>query len=839
MATRVADSLTEYRRKRDFAKTAEPSGKVARKKGYSYLIQKHAATRLHYDFRLELDGVLLSWAVTRGPSLNPSEKRLAVHVEDHPLDYGGFEGTIPKGEYGGGSVMLWDRGTWEPLDDPRAGLKKGRLHFRLHGERLQGGWALIRMPPRGREKRENWLLIKERDEFADESDPLLEKFAVSVKSGRTMDEIASGDSKVWRSNKAARGSAESAARTRRAQARSLSLPKFLPPQLATLVDEVPAGPDWVHEFKYDGYRLLIAANGPSVKCYTRSGQDWTDKFQPIADAIAAMDLPGVLLDGEAVSFTADGRTDFSTLQHALSESGAIDFFAFDMLEEGGKDITRLPLAERKERLQALFDDLPKNSLIHFSTHIEGDGAKVLKEICVAGHEGIVSKKASAPYRGGRSKTWLKIKCSRRQEFVIGGWMPSDKRNGFRSLLLGTWKDGKLVYNGRVGTGFDEHDLGELSARFARLERKDSPFGDVPRETRRGVKWIEPKLVAEIAFTEFTSDGILRHPSFLGLREDKQAKEVKREEPEPVERAMGDGAAEIVKAGIRITHPGRVVFPGQGVTKRDLAEYYEAAADLMLPHIARRPLSLVRCPGGSSGHCFFQKHDSGGFPAAMHHVAIAESSGEKAEYFYVDDLAGIIGAVQMNTLEFHIWGSHIEQVERPDRIVFDLDPDIGLNFEDVRRAAFDMRDRLKQIGLTTFPMLSGGKGFHVVAPLTRRAEWPEVKAFCKGFADLLGLEAPERYVSNMAKAKRKGRIFVDYLRNERGSTAICPYSTRSRERAPVAAPITWEEAKTVGGANVFTVQNMAERMRKVGDPWPDYFKVRQSITKALMKAVNAG
>src|SRR6185503_13421726 len=428
MAT-AAGSLTEYRRKRDFAKTAEPAGKVARKKGHSFLVQKHDATRLHYDFRLELDGVLKSWAVTRGPSLDPGEKRLAVHVEDHPLDYGGFEGTIPKGEYGGGTVMLWDRGTWDPIDDPHAGLKKGRLHFRLHGERLKGGWALIRMPPRGKEKRENWLLIKERDEFADESDPLLEKFTTSVKSGRTMEKIAAGDS-VWHSNKKARGSAESAARTRRTKARSLSLPKFRPPQLATLVKEPPEGDDWVHEFKYDGYRLIVAANGSSVRCYTRSGQDWTEKFQPIANAIAAMDLAGVLIDGEAASFSPGGRSDFSTLQKALSEGGTIEFFAFDLLEEDGKDITKLPLLERKKRLQALFDDLPKDGLIHFSTHIIGDGQKVLKEICGAGHEGIVSKMASAPYRSERAKSWLKIKCSRRQEFVIGGWMPSDKRSGF-------------------------------------------------------------------------------------------------------------------------------------------------------------------------------------------------------------------------------------------------------------------------------------------------------------------------------------------------------------------------------------------------------------------------
>jgi bifunctional non-homologous end joining protein LigD len=470
--------------------------------------------------------------------------------------------------------------------------------------------------------------------------------------------------------------------------------------------------------------------------------------------------------------------------------------------------------------------------------VSGEGKAVLAKICAAGHEGIVSKKASAPYRGTRAKTWLKVKCGKRQEFVIGGWVPSDKRTGFRSLLLGAWEDGKLAYHGRVGTGFDDRNLRELSARFTKIERKTSPFLKMPRAAMRGVKWVEPKLVAEIAFTEFTTDGILRHPSFLGIREDKQAREVGLERPEPVEKAMADDSAETVKAGVRITHPGKVLYPGLGITKSDVIAYYEAVAELMLPHIARRPLSLVRCPSGADHKCFFQKHDTGGFPEVMRHVEIEEGSGEREQYFYVTDLAGIVGGVQMNVFEFHIWGCRVDQVERPDRIDFDLDPDTDLDFDDVRRAALDLRDRLADLGLTTFPMISGGKGIHVVAPLTRRADWVEVKAFCKGFATSLEADAPDRYVANMAKAKRKGRIFVDYLRNERGSTAIAPYSTRARDTAPVAAPIAWSEVKSIAGANIYNVRNMAERARKAGDPWPGYFDVRQSITKALLKAVNA-
>jgi bifunctional non-homologous end joining protein LigD len=847
--------LAEYNRKRDFGKTAEPEGKVAENEGFSFCIQKHAATRLHYDFRLELDGVLKSWAVTKGPSLNPAERRLAVHTEDHPLDYGGFEGTIPKGEYGGGTVMLWDRGTWEPVSDPHKGLEEGRLKFRLHGERLNGGWNLVRMPPRPKEKRDNWLLIKERDETADEADPILEEFTTSVSTGRSMEEIATGNSAVWHSNREPKTQAEEpapAAKPRRRKTKGLALPEFRPPQLATLAQSPPEGPEWVHEFKYDGYRLLIAANGSEVRCYTRNALDWTQKFRPIAAAFAAMDLPGCLVDGEVVSFSPDGRTDFSTLQKALKEGGELQFFAFDLLQENRKDLAPLALLERKKRLQALFKALPKGSPLHVSLHVTGSGQDVLDQICKAGHEGIISKRAGAPYRGERNRDWLKIKCSRRQEFVIGGWTPSEKRQGFKSLIVGTWENGKLVYKGRVGTGFDDKTLDELSARFKPLARKDHPFESIPRELRRS-KWIEPELVAEVEFAEFTADGILRHPSFQGLREDKESREVHMEVPAPVaeapaekpapadskpKRGPADEGADIQRAGVRVTSPGKVIFPRQKIIKREVIDYYEAIGELMLPHLTGRPLSLVRCPQGLSRKCFYQKHDSGGFPSELRRVMITENSGETEEYFYIEDLPGIIAGVQMNALEFHVWGSRVDQLEKPDRIVIDLDPDEGLGFEDVRRAAFDLRDRLQDIGLKTFPMLSGGKGFHLVAPLTRRAQWPEVKAFCHGFALQLEEQAPDRYIANMSKARRKGRIFVDYLRNERGSTAIAPYSTRARDNAPVSAPITWDEVKTVTGANIFTIRTMPERARSIGDPWEGYFETKQSITKAMMRAVKA-
>jgi len=854
------DLLETYRKKRDFAKTAEPAGKAAGEEGHSFVVQKHDARRLHYDFRLELDGVLKSWAVTKGPSLDPGEKRLAVRTEDHPLDYGTFEGTIPQGEYGGGTVMLWDRGTWEPLHDPHEGLKQGKLHFRLNGERMQGGWALVRMGGGKKEARENWLLIKERDETADEADPLLEENTVSVATGRKMEEIAKGAAAKTRRKKAAGGSGS---KGKAKQTKTGKAPAFRVPELATLVDRVPEGSGWVHEMKYDGYRLVVALGEGGPKFFTRNGKDWTSKFPQLARAFSPLAGVSALLDGELVAFAEDGRTDFSSLQEAIGEGGDLAFFAFDLMEIEGEDVTGEKLTERKARLKKLLAPLPKGSVIQYSEHVRGEGEKVLSALCAGGHEGIVSKKADSTYVSRRTKSWLKIKCTKRQEFVIGGWSESARRAGFSSLLLGTFEDGRLVYRGRVGTGFSEDELERLSARLKKLERKTPAFDEVPREVKKGAHFVTPELVAEIAFTELTGEKILRHPSFLGLREDKEAKKVSLEKPVPAESAGktatpkngggtsgspkssgsakssdGDGDAVII-AGIRLSSPDRVVFPGQGVTKRDLAEYYAAVAEEMLPYVAERPLSLVRCPQGRAKKCFFQKHDSGGFPAEMKRVAITEGSGEREQYFFVDDVSGLVAAVQMGVMEFHLWGSRIDAIEKPERLIFDLDPDEGLDFSDVKEASVDLRDRLAEMGLKSFPMLTGGKGVHVIVPLTRRTEWPEVKAFCRGMAAMLAEEAPEKYVATMSKAKRKGKIFVDYLRNERGSTAIAPYSTRSREGAPVATPVTWDELAKAKAANIYDVKNLPQRLSSLkGDPWEGYGETRQSLTKAMLKAVGA-
>jgi len=857
MAAKGSELLKEYQAKRDFAKTAEPSGESTGAKqgeGLRFVVQKHDATRLHFDFRIELDGVLKSWAVTRGPSDNPEDKRLAVRVEDHPLDYGGFEGTIPEKEYGGGTVMLWDEGTWEPIGDAHAGLESGDLKMRIHGQRMKGEWVLVHMKGRDSKRksgpdRENWLLIKHRDEYAKDAETLVERFTTSVSTGRDFAGIAKGlkpkkqsavpAEAVWHSEPEKAGKAEKPAPKAKARRTVGELPAFRKPQLATLVDAVPAGNEWLFEMKYDGYRCLAAIAGGTVKLYTRSGLDWTEKFADIVPPLAALTEGTALIDGELCAFDKAGRTDFSTLKQALSDGGPLAYFAFDLLEQDGKDLSKLPLIERKAKLEALLGKADKNSPLQFSSHVTGNGQKVLDAICAAGHEGIVAKQASAPYSGERSRSWLKIKCAKRQEFVIAGWSPSAKKKSFASLLLGTWEDGKLVYRGRVGTGFTVDEADALQARLDGLSRKTSAFAEVPKLIARTAQWVTPELVAEIGYAEFTPDGILRHPSFIGLREDKPAQEVSGEVAAPVASGAGKalsgkaGEAAAEAAGVKLTSPDRVIYPGQGVTKADLVAYYAAVAERMLPYVANRPLSLLRCPQGRTKYCFFQKHDTGGFPEAMKSTPITEKDGSKEEYFYIDDLAGLIAGTQMNVLEWHLWGSQRDEVEKPERIIFDIDPDEGLGFDAVRAAAADIRETLKGFGLESYPLVSGGKGVHVIAPLVPRAEWPEVKAFCKAIAQQLADSQPERFVANMSKAKRKGRMFIDYLRNERGSTAIAPWSSRSREGAPAAVPVTWDELKTVKAANQFTLALAAERAAQP-DPWDGYFTTTQSITKAMLK-----
>lgn len=575
--------------------------------------------------------------------------------------------------------------------------------------------------------------------------------------------------------------------TRAKAAAPASPPPFRPLQLATLVDTVPGGSGWFHEMKYDGYRLLVAVGGGEARAYTRSGLDWSAKFAPLLEAAAKLKVGSALIDGEAVVLDGDGRSNFQALQSALKASpDTIDYYAFDLLELDGQDLTSLPLRERKALLARL---LPKKgSRLRYSDHIEGSGERLLASFCSAGLEGIISKKAEGRYVGSRSGSWLKAKCIKRQEFVIVGWTPSDTSRAFRSLMLGVHEKGKLRYAGKVGTGFDTEELFKLQQRMKPLERKD-PTVCAPRRETRGAHWIKPVLVAEIAFTEMTREGTLRHPSYLGLREDKKPEAVVLETEVPVYGAEHPSP-------VAISNRDRIIYPESQITKGELADYYTAVAEIMLPWAGSRPISLVRCPQGRARKCFFQKHDAGSFGDAVKQVGIAEKDGGTEPYLYIDTPEGLLTCVQMGTIEFHGWGARIEDVEKADRLVFDLDPDEGLDFEAVRAAAFHFRDILKQIGLTTFPMLTGGKGVHVIAPLTPRAEWPAVKEFARRLAQAVAQSDPDKFTAALPKAQRKGRIFVDYLRNQRGATAVMPYSARARDGAPVAAPISWKEMETI-------------------------------------------
>ena len=821
-AKKASDPLARYNSKRDFEKTPEPSGKAeSSATGNLFIVQKHDATRLHWDLRLEVDGVLKSWAVTKGPSPDPDIKRLAVRTEDHPMSYAEFEGTIPKGEYGGGTVMLWDRGSWAPIEGKSAkDLDKGHLHFTLQGERMRGEWLLIRLKKKPGEKRENWLLRKLQDDHTEEGDALVERELTSVLTGRSMAEIAADkagefplagkkdDAFLEQMEKAAAHNEKEAKPRKRKDA---PLPKFRTPQLATLVDDVPTGNGWMHEIKFDGYRAMVAARGNEIRIYTRSGQDWTDKFAPLAKALAAHDLPACLIDGEIVAYDGKGNPDFSTLQKVLkrgrgSQTGSdrLAFHAFDLLELDGEDLAPLANIERKERLEALLAGAEPP--VHVADHVLGAGEQLYEAMCKAGQEGIIAKKIDAPYRHARSRAWVKVKCTRRQEFVVVGWKKSSaKGRPFASLLLAQHDGEALVYKGNVGTGFTADEMDELAAKMKRLERKTPPV-ETDKASARGVTWLTPKLVAEVAFAEFTAEGNVRHASYLGLRGDKPAQAVTPEASASTPKAEEE---------VEISSRERVVFPDSGQTKGELADYYAAVAPIMLPHAARRPISLVRCPQGRAKKCFFQKHDSGSLGDAVHHVPIREKDGGMEDYLFIEDARGILQCVQMGTIEFHGWASRSDEVELPDRMIFDLDPDEGLGFDEVKQAARDIRSRLSDLGLVSFAMLSGGKGVHVVVPLERGHSWDAHKDFARRFAEALSLAEPDRFTATMSKAKRKGKIFIDWLRNQRGSTAVLPYSARARPGAPVAVPITWNELKEMEHAHPFTIDDAKRLIDRAG------------------------
>ncbi len=890
--------LSVYRAKRDFSKTAEPSGRTpaAPSAQLRFVIQKHAARRLHYDLRLELDGVFKSWAVTRGPSLDPAEKRLAVEVEDHPLDYGDFEGTIPKGEYGGGAVQLWDRGYWQPEGDksPQDAFKSGDLKFTLEGTRLHGSWVLVRMRgDRFGGKRTNWLLIKHRDEAAKagDGDALLAEDR-SVASGRTLEQIAGGTGRrpkpfmlaaaqparadaVWTSKPTSK-SAVTAKPAKRKPVLVAKVPPFVEPQLAKLVDRPPDGPSWGHEVKLDGYRAQLQAAHRRVVIRTRTGLDWTDRFSAIARD--AQTLPDCLIDGEIVALDEHRLPSFDALQAALSEGNSenLVFFAFDLLFEEREDLRTLPLSERKARLKALLESADVPDTLRYLEHLESDAPSVFASACKMGFEGIVSKQLNAPYRSGRTGSWTKAKCRAGQEVVIGGW--TTEAGTVRSLLAGVYRNKKLVYVGRIGTGYGRRVAADLLPKLKQLTRAASPFsGDDAPAQEKNVRWLKPVLVAEIEFAGWTSTGMIRQAAFKGLRQDKSARDVIAEIPAPTDPDIATttpakpmtqrrsaqaastptapiarkranapkapaakGAGTLTVMGVTISKPDKALWPNAGgapVTKADLAQYYENVGAWMLPHLAGRPCSLVRVPDGVGSEQFFQRHAMPGMSKLLSAVKV---KGDKAPYVQIDRVEALVAAAQIGALEIHPWNCAPGDPEVAGRLVFDLDPAPDVAFDAVIDAALEIRARLAATGLESFCKTTGGKGLHVVAPLTAgrsAVQWPVAKNFAHIICAQMVEDEPAKYLDTMSKSRRTGKIFLDYLRNDRTSTAVAVLSPRARDGAPVSMPVHWKEVRRGLDPMKFTVRSAPAVLGK-SKPWEGYDGAARSLADAIRAVTQA-
>ena len=896
------DTLSLYRHKRDFKRTAEPSGKVEKKSGFSYLIQKHEASRLHYDFRLELDGVLKSWAVPKGPSYDPDDKRLAMQVEDHPVDYGTFEGTIPKGQYGGGTVMLWDTGTWEPVGDPREGLSKGKLVFRLHGKRLKGEWTLVRTF--SREKGGNkWLLIKHKDAFVKRggNEQFLAKNHTSIVSRRKMEAIAGASGSVWKNNKKESRSShtngqESASKVSvkvknkdSHKSAAAKLPSFTEPQLATLTSSMPSGDNWVHEIKFDGYRIVAHVSEGHVNLYSRNGNDWTNKFSSISQMLGGYKIINAIFDGEVVVSDPSGKSNFSALKEALTagDTDHLQYYMFDLLFFNGQDVRKLTLIERKKLLKDIISrnqTRSNNRRLIYSDHFQNDTDKFLQSVCQMHLEGAMSKRADAPYMSGRTKVWLKTKCHTRQEFVIGGYTHSTAGGtGIGALLLGYFDKKKFVYAGRVGTGFTSESSAKIRRSLEKLKRKGMPYQAVTALGRKGAIWVEPKLVCEVEFSEWTPDGHLRHPSFQGMREDKLASAIVREVPIAAKAAAREAEKEVsskparekspkavghatkkttlAKAeeitskttsnritssktsgekvdigGVWISHPDRIIYPNTKITKLQLAKYYLSVADYIMPYIKDRPLSVLRCPEGIGQACFFQRHVGLGRSPDVHEVSVTVND-EARQYMTIHSFRGLISLAQWGVIELHPWECTADHLDRPDRLIFDLDPDPSVSWSRLIEGAKDVRDRLHQIGMDSFLKTTGGKGLHLVVPIAPIYDWKTIKSFARAVATTITDEKPDHYIATMSKAARKGKIFIDYLRNDVTSTAVAPFSVRARPGATVSTPLFWEELVPSLKLSDFTMETVLRRLKvQKKDPWGSFHKSRQKIGKKFLDAL---
>jgi len=789
--------LARYKEKRDFKATPEPAGAALRKQGRAFVVHKHVARRLHFDLRLELDGVLKSWAVPKGPSLSPSDKRLAVEVEDHPLEYRHFQGIIPAGQYGAGSVEIWDAGEWEPIGEPHESLQKGTLKFHLNGNRLHGAWTLVRMKKRMRDKSNNWLLIKERDAYAGPP------------------------------------AAKSSADAPETNGRRSPMPESVSPQLAVKVARVPQGENWIYEMKYDGYRIISFRKGKKVTLISRNGKDWTVRFGPIAAAVAALPAEESILDGEICYVKEDGVTSFQDLQDSIrsGSSSRIIYFVFDILYKNGYDLRTIPLRKRKEVLRELLGD--SKGTVRYADHVESGardrdavGNAFLRNSCRMGLEGVVAKNGNARYHSARDEEWQKIKCTLRQEMVIGGFTrPRGSRAGFGALLLGFRDDAthKLRYAGKTGTGFSQASLKEISAKlFARVSR-ESPFTTGIPECR--ATWVIPDLVCEVQFAEITKDGRLRQASFLGLREDKEAHEVTREQPEATGPGEKQDRGRVEVSGIVISHPSKVMEPHSRVTKLELARYLEAVSPELLRFSGARLLSLVRCPDGSEKTCFFQKHRTKGVFSA---VKVFVDAGE--EFIYVSSTQGLVELAQFDVMEIHGWGSRVNALEFPDQIILDLDPGEGLPWKTIAGCARTVRDVVAEFGMKAFVKTTGGKGLHVVIPILPQNDWATVKNIAHAFALELAKRDPEHFTATISKSVRSGKVFVDYLRNGRGATAIVPYSPRRRDGATVSMPVSWDDLESVHPSD-FTVHSAVGYLKKrAGDPWEQFERSRKSLPR---------